>query len=87
MSIEIRQVVKQYVMNVAGVKEVVKARISHSEISNYFHWEVSHHYRPANAADFLYPARVDLHTLHECESTLLAYMRGFTGEVKVNQDY
>ena len=87
MSIEIRHVVKQYLMNVPGVKEAVKARISHCELNDFYHWEISHHYRPANAADVLYPTRVDLHTLHECESTLLAYMRGFTGDVKVNDDY
>ena len=87
MSIEIRQVVKQYLLNVPGLTQTVKARISHSELNDFFHWEISHHYRPAHAADFLYPARVDLHTLAECESALLAYMRSFTAQVRVNEDY
>jgi hypothetical protein len=87
MSIEIRQVVKQFLLNVPGVRQTVKARISHSELNDFYHWEVSHHYRPANAPDFLYPARVDLHTLAECESALLSYMRHFTDEVEVNEDF
>lgn len=87
MSIEIRQVVKQYLVSVPGVKHTVKARISHSELNDFYHWEISHHYRPANGDDYLFPARVDLHTLAECESMLLAYMRSFTDQVKVNADY
>ena len=87
MSIEIRQVVKQYLLSLPGVRQTVKARISHSELNDFYHWEISHHYRPANSVDYLYPARVDLHTLAECESALLAYMRNFTDQVKVNEDY
>jgi hypothetical protein len=87
MSLEVRQVVKQYLVNVPGVKQTVQARISHCELNDFYHWEISHHYRPDAAADFCYPSRVDLHTLAECESTLLAYMRKFTDKVKVNEAY
>lgn len=36
MSIEIREVAKEYLMNVRGVKQTVKARISHGELSNFY---------------------------------------------------
>jgi hypothetical protein len=87
MSIEIREVVKEYLMNVPGVKQTVKARISHGELSNFYRWEISHYCRPENAADFHLPSNVHLHTLSECESTLLSYMRKFTDKVEVNEEY
>jgi hypothetical protein len=87
MSIEIREVVKEYLMNVPGMKQTVKARISHGELSNVYRWEISHHYRPENTADVHLPSNAQLHTLSECESTLLAYMRKFTHQVEVNEDY
>jgi hypothetical protein len=87
VSIEIRQVVKQYLMSVPGISHTVQARISHSELNDFYHWEISHHYRPAGAADFYLPPRVDLHSLAECESLLRTYMRAFTADVKVNEDY
>jgi len=87
MSIEIREVVKEYLMNVPGMKQTVKARISHGELSNVYRWEISHYYRPESPADFHLPSNVQLHTLYECESMLLSYMRQFTAEAEVNEDY
>jgi hypothetical protein len=87
MAIEILEVVKEYLMNVLGVKQAVKARISHGELSNFYRWEISHYHRPENAADLHLPSNVHLHTLSECESTLFSYMRKFTDKVEVNEDY
>lgn len=87
MSIEIREVVKEYLMRVPGTKQTVKARISHGELSDFYRWEISHYYRPENEAEFHPPSNVQLHTLYECESTLFAYMRKFTQELQVNEDY
>lgn len=86
MSIEVREVVKEYLMNVPGLKQTVKARISHGELSNFYRWEVSHYCRHESAVDFHSPS-MQLHTLSECESTLLAYMRKFTANAEVNEDY
>ena len=74
-------------MNVPAVKQAVKARISHGELSNFHRWELSHYHRPENAADLHPASNVQLHTLSECESTLFSYMRKFTDKVDVNEDY
>jgi hypothetical protein len=89
---EIREIVKEYVMDVPDLEHTVKGRITmNPEVDGNlrYMWEISHHYRPSeNAAGVYYPSKLHAPTAEEAESHLKGYMSCFTTlDVTPNEDY
>jgi hypothetical protein len=91
MSVEIYEIVKQYLFWVDGLDYKVKGRISRNlkpNVGEPFMWEISHHYKPSDKAGVYYPSKVSAGTLEDAERLLLIYAKAFTNiGVKANEDF
>lgn len=91
MNMHIYEVVKQYVFFVEEASLTVKGRISRSLDPNSlkpFHWEISHHWKPSQAAGTYYPSATSGDTVENTEALLFAYAKAFTNiDIKPNESY
>jgi len=82
MSIDIYEVVKEYVLTVEGLEHSVKGRISRLRkdvgVEEYY-WDISHHYRPSKEhAGVYYPSGKTTNSFEDAENHLLSYIHNFT---------
>lgn len=92
MSVQVYEVVKEFVFWVEGLPHTVRGRITRhtdAQDTQRFMWEISHNYKPsASAAGVYYPSRVSAGTQEEAERMLFAYALAFTSiGVKANENY
>jgi hypothetical protein len=91
MHTKISRIAREYVLFHEGLGFTVKGRIVeciNTESQLRYQWDISHHYRPSEAAATVYyPSSRSAATVEEAESLLLMYMRRFTNLNVTPNDY
>lgn len=90
----IYEIVKEFIMPVAGLNYNIKGRIlkrkkGDDSLNVDFQWEVSHYYKPSEEASGVYiPSSKFGNTYDIVEVHLLAYMYGFKDiDIQLNKNY
>ena len=83
----IGEVVKQFEFHVPTLRHVIKGKIvkyTPDDGEVYYHWSISHHYKPAAGAVGVYfPSRVSGRSLDEAEMDFRAYAEIFVPDYEV----
>jgi hypothetical protein len=90
---QVSKILEEYVLWADDVEHSIKGRvvehIDEKNANQRYGWEISHHYRPSQAAATVYyPSRVTGASIDEVRALMLTYLRGFQNiDVTPNPHY